>query len=188
MMNLDEAIQSFEDEMEKQTALGHSEHIDNLEQMSEWLKELKAYKEKETCETCGHYKAYQHGADITTMDDECGGCCSWNSKWIPKTCGDAISRKHLLEEIALLKKSPWFNENTYGSKVIRKEAVEIVEDVCIKREPSVTPQQRTGRWERSNGYYKWMCSNCRNYQKSRYHYCPSCGAKMVEPQESEVQI
>lgn len=54
--------------------------------------------------------------------------------------GDAISRKHLLEEIAMLKKSPWFNENTYGSKVIRKEAVEIVEDVCIKREPSVTPQ------------------------------------------------
>jgi len=59
---------------------------------------------------------------------------------IPNTCGDAISRKHLLEEIAMLKKSPWFNENTYGSKVIRKEAVEIVEDVCIKREPSVTPQ------------------------------------------------
>lgn len=44
-MTLDEAIQSFKDEMEKQTALGHSEHIDNLEQMSEWLKELKAYKE-----------------------------------------------------------------------------------------------------------------------------------------------
>lgn len=44
-MTLDEAIQSLVDEMEKQTALGHSEHIDNLEQMSEWLKELKAYKE-----------------------------------------------------------------------------------------------------------------------------------------------
>ena len=43
-MTLDEAIQSFKDEMEKQTALGHSEHIDNLEQMSEWLKELKAYR------------------------------------------------------------------------------------------------------------------------------------------------
>ena len=57
-----------------------------------------------------------------------------------ESCGNAISRKHLLEEIALLKKSPWFNENTYGSKVIRKEAVEIVEDVCIKREPSVSPQ------------------------------------------------
>lgn len=46
MMDLDSAIQSFEDEMEKQTALGHPENIDNLEQMSEWLKELKAYKEQ----------------------------------------------------------------------------------------------------------------------------------------------
>ncbi len=44
-MDLDEAIQSFEDEMEKQTALGHPENIDNLEQMSEWLKELKAYRD-----------------------------------------------------------------------------------------------------------------------------------------------
>lgn len=45
MMDLDEAIQSLVDEMEKQAALGHSEHIDNLEQMAEWLKELKAYKD-----------------------------------------------------------------------------------------------------------------------------------------------
>lgn len=44
MTNLDEAIQSFEDEMEKQTALGHPEHVENLEQMSEWLKELKDYR------------------------------------------------------------------------------------------------------------------------------------------------
>jgi hypothetical protein len=45
MMDLDEAIQSLVDEMEKQAALGHSEHIDNLEQLAEWLKELKAYRE-----------------------------------------------------------------------------------------------------------------------------------------------
>lgn len=44
-MTLDEAIQSFEDEMEKQIVLGHPEHIDNLEQMADWQKELKAYRE-----------------------------------------------------------------------------------------------------------------------------------------------
>jgi hypothetical protein len=90
-----------------------------------------------------------------------------SSSEIPNTCGDAISRKHLLEEIALLKKSPWFNENTYGSKVIRKEAVEIVEDVCIKREPSVTPQQKVGRWERMSDLSndvddRFKCSRCGN--------------------------
>ena len=96
--------------------------------------------------------------------------------------GDCISRKHLLEEIAMLKKSPWFNENTYGSKVIRKEAVEIVEDVCIKREPSVTPQQRMGRWILTDDDFVY-CSECEDSYYPRpidasWYYCPHCGAKM----------
>lgn len=112
---------------------------------------------------------------------------------IPNTCGDAISRKHLLEEIALLKKSPWFNENTYGSKVIRKEAVEIVEDVCIKREPSVTPQQRTGEWIEvidetdSLGNKTWHheCSICGSDKSGwgTYKHCPDCGTKMEVEKE-----
>ena len=44
-MNIDEAIQSLVDEMEKQAALGHIEHVENLSQMVEWLRELKAYRE-----------------------------------------------------------------------------------------------------------------------------------------------
>lgn len=106
-----------------------------------------------------------------------------NKSEIPNTCGDAISRKHLLEEIAMLKKSPWFNENTYGSKIIRKEAVEIVEDVCIKREPSVTPQQRTGRWKfivyDANCIGHYECSECHwNVLMNVSAYCPNCGTKM----------
>ena len=38
-------------------------------------------EQKHTCETCKHGKAYKNGGDITTVDDECGGCCSWNDKW-----------------------------------------------------------------------------------------------------------
>ena len=108
-----------------------------------------------------------------------------------KQSGDAISRKHLLEEIAMLKKSPWFNENTYGSKVIRKEAVEIVEDVCIKREPSVTPQPRMGRWiqkeeaDEAEPFIIWECSECSETQKRRTKHCPDCGCKMeVEDADS----
>ena len=42
-------------------------------------------RSKYDCETCKWGDWYRNGYDITTMDDECGGCCSWNSKWTPKT-------------------------------------------------------------------------------------------------------
>jgi len=45
MMDLDEAIQSLVDEIEKQATLGHIGHVENLSQMVEWLRELKAYRE-----------------------------------------------------------------------------------------------------------------------------------------------
>ena len=70
--------------------------------------------------------------------------------------------------------------------------------------PSVTPQEpKTGHWigHREHcenlgvmpsglGAYEW-CSNCdcsidvREWHRNHYNYCPRCGAKMVEPQESE---
>lgn len=39
--------------------------------------------EEHTCETCKYGERYRKGRDITTMDDECGGCCSWNDKYEP---------------------------------------------------------------------------------------------------------
>lgn len=46
-----------------------------------------------------------------------------------------IDADRLLEGIAELKQSPWFNSK-YGY-ADRKEAVETIEDLCIKREPTV---------------------------------------------------
>ena len=57
------------------------------------------------------------------------------------TCEDCISREHLLEEIASLKESPWFKDDTNCAIAIRKEAIEIVEDLCIRKEPSVNSQE-----------------------------------------------
>ena len=38
-------------------------------------------------------------------------------------CEDCISREHLLEEIASLKESPWFKDDTNCAMAIRKEAI-----------------------------------------------------------------
>lgn len=40
-------------------------------------KKIKEY----SCETCKWGEWYRQGYDITMMNDECGGCCSWNNKY-----------------------------------------------------------------------------------------------------------
>jgi hypothetical protein len=64
---------------------------------------------------------------------------------------------------------------------------------CVKGMSSVTPQEpKTGHWEYgyafADGNY-CKCSECKEIIKCIYpmHYCPNCGTKMVEPQESEVK-
>lgn len=57
-----------------------------------------------------------------------------------------------------------------------------------------------GRWILSGGY--WRCSKCkekallkldkskggcREYNQIKSNVCPNCGAKMIEPQESELE-
>lgn len=46
--------------------------------------ELKESAEPHECNTCKFGSYYKNGYDVTTMDDECGGCCEWNDKWQPK--------------------------------------------------------------------------------------------------------
>ena len=60
---------------------------------------------------------------------------------------------------------------------------------AIKDLPPVNPQPKTGHW--INGDCKGgNCSICGEYyafypESGDFNYCPNCGAKMVEPQESE---
>lgn len=44
--------------------------------------------DKHTCDTCEYGEWYRRGYDVTMMDDECGGCCSWNDKWQPMEVED----------------------------------------------------------------------------------------------------
>ena len=53
-----------------------------------------------------------------------------------------IDADDLLKEIEELKKSPWFNNGRggcvlHGLYLERKEAVEMVEDICIKQAPTI---------------------------------------------------
>ena len=48
-----------------------------------------------------------------------------------------IDAGHLYNEVEKLKESPWFNDNTNGARIIRREALNIVEDLCICQEPTV---------------------------------------------------
>lgn len=57
----------------------------------------------------------------------------------------------------------------------------------IRQLPSVTPQQKIGKWIAD--YRIWKCSNCdASFDTWRHEivynkYCPNCGAKMEEVEE-----
>ena len=79
---------------------------------------------------------------------------------------------------------PWLNGYLLDET---REALETI-DYKIGDLPSVTPQQKTGHWIRMKAYEKWGCSECHTvfrFTFKEHDYCPNCGAKMVEPQESE---
>lgn len=70
----------------------------------------------------------------------------------------------------------------------------------IKQLPSVTPKPKTGHWIEGQtdnpNIHNIICSRCiegypskghanSQYTREKFKYCPNCGAKMIEPQESE---
>ena len=101
---------------------------------------------------------------------------------------DAISRQAVISTI-YDNKSDFKNDFAQGFFADR-----------IRDLPSVNPQPKTGHWEWEQYYYSergnWHCSECKSVvaecvDKNEkggiplYKYCPQCGIKMVEPQESE---
>jgi len=101
-------------------------------------------------------------------------------KQMQEPCENAIGRSDMLDAIG--------HGTTYTSEELQK---------IIKALPSVNPQPNIGHWI-DDGFYAeghshkaFHCSRCGynvlGFKEDLSNFCPSCGAKMVEPQESEVK-
>lgn len=96
-------------------------------------------------------------------------------------CDDAVSREFLLRDLLL---------KAQGEKDV---SIKWLEEY-INSLPSVTPQPRKGHWieqiDHEENCRTLICSNCDRPALHdgdsiwKHKFCPHCGAKMVEPQES----
>ena len=93
-------------------------------------------------------------------------------------CKDAISREDALMALT----GEWTDSTELIYRFIRQ----------IRTLPSVDPQPKMGQWQQDlDGTY--LCSECGSGFKEQptlmgkpmFAWCPLCGAKMVEPKESE---
>lgn len=114
---------------------------------------------------------------------------------------DSISRTQAQTEIemnasryTIAKERGGMGQVEWSDQLIKvSDAVDIIRNL-----PSVTPQEpKTGQWVKTpkavmGEGYMWYCDRCKHqiYQDSSRpypseNYCPNCGTKMIEPQESE---
>ena len=69
------------------------------------------------------------------------------------------------------------NDTFHKVRYVTKEETLDMAIKVLEQEP------KTGHWiDSSNG---WMCSECNKDNTFDTNYCPNCGCRMVEPQESE---
>lgn len=131
--------------------------------------------------------AHCSGDDINIYDvfKVIDDCCKAENLTTKNDLGvDAVSRKAVLNTLDNMDSALDNEDRTVETyKELLKE--------CYKVLPSVTPQEpKTGHWIRVDKY-KLRCSECEvihliaQYPNGKIDWCPNCGAKMVEPQESE---
>lgn len=207
MMDLDEAIQHCKevaDEKEEDAILYHNcaTYKQNLyekglaentekecracaeehQQLAEWLKELKAYREgagmKLLIDIPEHI--YEHAKETTEDSrDEFEAMRAIANGSQQESCGDAISRQAAIRAIEALQRPIMREESNYYQFKFSgmSEALGAVENL-----PSISPQPRTGRWVKQNYGWNWQCSECGFVTppsaKEIFTFCPKCGAKM----------
>jgi uncharacterized OB-fold protein len=72
----------------------------------------------------------------------------------------------------------------------REAAIEEIRYYCADSEEiikALEQEPKTGHWKDIPKYkdIAWCCSECERFTTMKHNYCPRCGAKMIEPQESE---
>jgi len=102
-------------------------------------------------------------------------------------CEDCISRQAALDTFCLSEKSRKYGGDHSGYDTIMLYEVQD----ALEALPSVNPQ-KIGHWKpfyRISGRNIYYCTSCEyaTILETVFKYCPNCGAKMVEPQESEVK-
>ena len=87
-----------------------------------------------------------------------------------------IDADALLEGIAELKQSPWY-EN-FSGRFFRKEAVEIIEDLCIKKEPTIDAVEVVrckdciyGEIDDEDFLWQYYCQHNGDDWNDENHYC-----------------
>ena len=142
------------------------------------------------CAICpyGSNSLYMDSCDIRSCDNRdatkaleqepCG-------KDINVRATDAISRQAALDTFGLSEKSRKYGGDHSGYDTIMLYEVQD----ALEALPSVQPQQKTGHWIiNTKGIYAHLvCDKCLTNAPydCRTNYCPKCGARMFEPQESE---
>lgn len=133
-----------------------------------------------------------HNKDIRTTDAKrCEECAEEHKQlveWLKdykrlleqQPCDDAISREDTLKAI--------IKNLGIRSKEYLLEAEKAVYKT-VENMPPVTPQQKVGHWIDREIYDadRWKCSECGRTEQYKENYCPNCGCRMIEPQESEVE-
>lgn len=127
------------------------------------------------CDTCIHRDV----CGVEGANDEATVYCADRIE----PCEDAISRQAVL---GLAKKGVLISNGNYKS-------------VCkvINELPSVNSQPKTGHWieeDMFDGDVAYRCSECNELfwiesgtpKDNEFNFCPKCGKRWVEPQESEV--
>ena len=114
------------------------------------------------------------------------------------SCGELMSFPDTFEEFA--EQYGFTDKKEYYSNGIEFIPVFRVKQ-WLEHISSVTPQEpRTGQWIKycrpRCGEQHYQCTSCdeyfnfglySDYYKKAFKFCPNCGARMVEPQESEVE-
>lgn len=123
------------------------------------------------CKTCKHS---DNGNCAGT--EECHECM-WESKYEQQPCGDCISREAVIKHICESKEC--YKDECKGRLYKRCFDLQWIYDL-----PSVTPQQRVGKWMATEnedmnivGYY-CSCCDLPMETEEKTTYCPNCGAKM----------